>query len=117
MTRGMMVTTLYRLAGEPQVEGTATFQDVKSSAYYANAVAWAEANGIARALTPVSLPQRPRNPGAGCSLCLSVRNGILGQNAGARRFPRRLPGRRAGLRLCRRVPVLGPCRRADGGLW
>ena len=50
MTRGMMVTTLYRLAGEPQVEGTATFQDVKSSAYYANAVAWAEANGIAKGI-------------------------------------------------------------------
>ena len=60
MTRGMMVTTLYRLAGEPQVEGTATFQDVKSSAYYANAVAWAEANGIAKGIdTGVFAPNAP----------------------------------------------------------
>ena len=48
MTRGMLVTVLYRIAGCPEVseEQMGQFKDVKSSAYYAKAVAWAKANGI-----------------------------------------------------------------------
>jgi hypothetical protein len=42
----MIVTVLYRLAGEPTVSGGAAFSDVDSDQYYANAVAWASANGI-----------------------------------------------------------------------
>ena len=45
-TRAMAVTMLYRLAGEPAVKTTASFQDVDAGCYYAKAVAWAEANGI-----------------------------------------------------------------------
>ena len=45
MTRGMLVTVLYRLAGEPQ-GATQTFADVQSGKYYANAVAWAAQNQI-----------------------------------------------------------------------
>lgn len=44
-TRGMIVTILYRLEKEPTV-GTASFNDVASGQYYADAVAWASANGI-----------------------------------------------------------------------
>ena len=46
MTRGMLVTVLYRLAGEPAVNGDAGFADIKSGDWYAKAVAWAKANNI-----------------------------------------------------------------------
>ena len=45
-TRGMIVTILYRLAEEPEVTQTAAFTDVAAGKYYADAVAWASANGI-----------------------------------------------------------------------
>lgn len=47
VTRGMMVTMLYRLEGEPAVKVKAAFADVKEDAYYAEAVAWAAENNIA----------------------------------------------------------------------
>ncbi len=40
LTRGQLVTTLYRLAGEPEVAEPATFADVKAGRYYTEAVAW-----------------------------------------------------------------------------
>ncbi len=47
MTRGMVVTVLYRMEGEPDVTGVKTpFTDVSADAYYADAVAWAFDNGI-----------------------------------------------------------------------
>lgn len=45
-TRGMLVTILYRIEGEPAVGTTSTFTDVPEGRYYANAVDWAAANGI-----------------------------------------------------------------------
>lgn len=45
-TRGMIVSILYRLDGEPQPAGVAPFTDVTSDKYYAKAVAWASENGI-----------------------------------------------------------------------
>lgn len=44
-SRGMLVTILWRLAGEPVVTGT-SFSDVSSSAYYYYAVLWASKYGI-----------------------------------------------------------------------
>ena len=44
-TRGMIVTILYRLEGEPSAALSA-FQDVASNQWYAKAVGWAAANGI-----------------------------------------------------------------------
>lgn len=44
-TRGMIVTMLYRLQGEPEV-GVGCFSDVNAAAYYADAVTWAAENGI-----------------------------------------------------------------------
>lgn len=44
-TRGMVVTVLYRMENQPSTSA-ASFTDVASGAYYANAVAWANANGI-----------------------------------------------------------------------
>ena len=49
LTRGMVVTMLWRLEGEPAISGDmplAMFTDVDESAYYSNAVKWAAANGI-----------------------------------------------------------------------
>lgn len=47
MTRGMMMTVLYRLADEPPVSGTLPFTDVSPSAYYYTPILWATQNGIA----------------------------------------------------------------------
>ena len=45
-TRGMIVTMLYRLEGEPRVNSGSTFDDVDAGMYYADAVAWASQNDI-----------------------------------------------------------------------
>ena len=45
MTRGMLVTVLHRLAGEPDAE-TSSFSDVPNDAYYAKPIAWAAELGI-----------------------------------------------------------------------
>ena len=50
ITRAQIVTTLYRLAGEPEVTDTKAltdFTDVAEGKYYSDAVCWAYANGIA----------------------------------------------------------------------
>lgn len=47
VTRAMAVTVLYRAAGCPEVAEAATFEDVAADAWYADAVAWAQAEGIA----------------------------------------------------------------------
>ena len=46
LTRGMIVTILYRLEGEPAVSGANPFDDVAAGQYYTNAVIWAGANEI-----------------------------------------------------------------------
>ena len=51
ITRAMMVTVLYRAEGEPEIKGTTTFEDVDTGAYYANAVVWAQQNGIVKGVS------------------------------------------------------------------
>ncbi len=46
ISRGMMVTILWRMVGEPKITGGKSFPDVKTSDYYYNAVKWASAKGI-----------------------------------------------------------------------
>lgn len=47
MTRGMLMTVLYRLCGSPSVSGIhSSFSDVPSNVYYCDAVAWAHHNCI-----------------------------------------------------------------------
>ncbi len=46
MSRGMLVTVLYRMAGLPAVNASSNFTDVDAAAYYADAVAWASENGV-----------------------------------------------------------------------
>ena len=51
-TRAMVVTTLYRLAGEPSVEGMEVpFTDVDLDSWYGNAVVWAYNVGITTGTT------------------------------------------------------------------
>ena len=51
LTRGMLVTTLYRLAGEPEVTEAATFTDVPENRYFTQAIAWAQDVGLAKGVT------------------------------------------------------------------
>ena len=46
LTRAMIVTILYRMAGSPSVSGSSDFTDVATGKWFAKAVAWAAANGI-----------------------------------------------------------------------
>ena len=45
-TRAMLVTILYRAAGQPETTGQSSFADVLARDYFANAVAWASENNI-----------------------------------------------------------------------
>ena len=45
-TRAQIVTFLWRAAGSPEPMGAGTFSDVPADSYFANAVAWAAANGV-----------------------------------------------------------------------
>ena len=51
MTRGMMVTVLYGMAGKPEAKTSVPFTDVEPSRYYAGPVAWAYKNGIVQGLS------------------------------------------------------------------
>ena len=46
LTRAMIVTILYRMAGSPSVSGSSDFTDVAAGKWFAKAVAWAAANGV-----------------------------------------------------------------------
>ena len=46
MTRGMVVTVLWRMENSPAVEFENVFSDVKEGKYYSNAVIWAKNNSI-----------------------------------------------------------------------
>lgn len=46
MTRSMMVTILYRLAGSPTVSGSSSYSDAESNTWYSDAIVWAAENGI-----------------------------------------------------------------------
>jgi len=46
LSRGMVVTMLWRLEGMPATSSGNAFRDVQSGNWYADAIAWASANGI-----------------------------------------------------------------------
>ena len=46
LERGMIVTVLYRMEGQPAVAGTSFFTDVPAGEWYSDAVEWAAASGI-----------------------------------------------------------------------
>ena len=49
--RAMVVTILYRLAGEPTVSGQSDFTDVAPGLWYSNAVLWAAQKGIVNGIS------------------------------------------------------------------
>lgn len=51
LTRGMLVTVLYRAENEPEIAEKVSFDDVDSNAYYSSAVAWAKQNGLVDGVT------------------------------------------------------------------
>ena len=61
MNRGMLVTILYRVAGEPDVADTSIpFTDVAEGRYFTNAVKWAYSNNIVTGVTEKTFePQTP----------------------------------------------------------
>lgn len=61
MSRGMLVTVLYRMAGSPDVEGMVNpFADVSQEQYYGNAVTWAAQEGLVKGMTATKFA--PNNP-------------------------------------------------------
>ena len=46
LTRAMLVTVLYRIAGEPETDNDAGFEDVADGMWYTDAINWAEAEGV-----------------------------------------------------------------------
>ena len=46
MSRAMLVTVLWRLAGAPAPKGVNTFSDVPGGTWYTDAVTWAAENGV-----------------------------------------------------------------------
>lgn len=48
LTRGMMATLFYRIAGNQKVEGKTAFTDVRSGRWYSDAILWAEMNGFVK---------------------------------------------------------------------
>lgn len=61
MTRGMLVTVLYRMEHEPAVSGqTHPFTDVSANRYYSDAITWAAGNGVVKGVTQTLFaPERP----------------------------------------------------------
>lgn len=58
-TRGMIVTMLYRLEGEPSADASA-FADVLADKWYADAVGWAAANGVVNGVSATTFaPDSP----------------------------------------------------------
>ena len=50
--RAMIITVLYRMAGEPEVTGTTSFDDVEAGSFYEDAVIWGAQNGIVNGKAP-----------------------------------------------------------------
>ena len=60
MTRGMLVTVLYRAAGSPDMTVTTNFTDLDPNSYYYNAVVWANAMGVVTGASETSFsPDAP----------------------------------------------------------
>lgn len=51
LTRAMLVTILWRSEGKPAASAQTSFTDVPASAYYAEAVRWAAANGVVKGVS------------------------------------------------------------------
>ncbi len=52
MTRAMMITVLWRMAGKPECTDAVAFSDVAAGQYYSEAVAWGVSTGIVSGISP-----------------------------------------------------------------
>ncbi len=64
LTRAQAAMLLYRLAGEPETEGTASFTDVPKEAWYAEAIAWAQKNEVVNGMTATTFAPESKVPRA-----------------------------------------------------
>ena len=51
LSRGQLVTILYRMSGEPEVTGKSPFTDVPEGRFFSDAVSWASASGIVKGVS------------------------------------------------------------------
>ena len=60
MTRGMLTTLLYRMAGQPETGAACPFGDVAQGRYYTKAITWAASAGVVRGITETAFaPEQP----------------------------------------------------------
>ena len=60
LTRAQLVTVLYRIEGEPEVDGKHQFKDVPSGKWYSDAICWAAQNGIVNGVSETEFaPEDP----------------------------------------------------------
>lgn len=91
MTRGMLVTVLYGLAGKPETAEEAPFDDVKPDRYYAPAVSWAYDKGVVQGLSDtVFAPDMNVSGSRRLSSCSSMPT-CPGRRSPGRRISRNLP--------------------------
>lgn len=84
MTRAMIITVLYRMAGEPAVSGSCPFSDVPRGIYYENAVIWASENGITSGVTPTRFEPDQTVIREQIAAFLYRYTGYMGGNTGSR---------------------------------
>ena len=53
-SRAMIVTMIWRLEGEPEVDEDLVFTDVKEGRWYTEAIRWAASEGIINGVTPMT---------------------------------------------------------------
>ena len=107
LTRQMLATALYRLAGSPAVEADNPFTDVADGAAYRDAVVWAYSTGVVNGtsettFSPDSAIERQAGPLSGRR---HLRRGGSGWFQGRSRHPQLRQG----------VPLLGGSQQADPG--
>ena len=60
LTRAQLVTVLYRIEGEPEVDGKHQFTDVPAGQWYSDAICWAAQNGIVNGVSKTEFaPEEP----------------------------------------------------------
>ncbi len=103
LTRGELVTVLYRMAGTPAVEASTPFTDVAEGRFYSDAVAWAYENEITEGVTDTLFaPQHRRDPGTAGDLPVPICT-AEGPEDGCSGQPGSVSGCRQHRELCRNL--------------
>ena len=115
MTRGMLVTVLWRLDGETAPKTATTFTDVDANAYYADAVAWAAESGVVNGIGGNKFDPEGNVTREQIAAILFRYAAFKGVDTGRARRSHGLPGCGEDQRLCARRPLLGRRRGARQG--